>query len=86
MDNYPFGKPIDITMNGNPNTDVVKIDGEPVSRLKSITVEADTEETMVHLEMIHLPFLGTISISGYIIDDADFELLQEAKEAGVRRG
>lgn len=85
MNSYPFGKPIEITMNGDPNKDVVKIGDETVPRLKSINVDSDLEETVIGLEMVHLPSGGTISISGYIIDDADFELLKKAKEMGLRR-
>lgn len=78
MDN-PYGKQIDIKMNGNPHKDTVHIDGEPVPRVQRIVVDSGLDNTVVELDIIQVPDGGTMQFSGYLISEEDMQILRQAK-------
>lgn len=81
---YPFGKKLYAEFNGNSRDTVVKLDGQEIPRLREITVSSGLGEETVELEIVHLPSCGTITVSGYLIEESDWHILQAAKRARVR--
>lgn len=83
------GKPIEVTevphplRPDGPGEIVVKVDGEVLPNQQRVIVDSGMEETTIEVELVHLPTLGTIHLSGYLIDEADWKLLQRAKKEGV---
>lgn len=70
-------------VDGGPSVGLmVKAGGELIPNQRRVIVDSGMNETTVEIELVHLPTLGEIHISGYLIDEADFKLLQAAKEAG----
>lgn len=74
-----------MTMPGTNRRDILaKVDGEVIPGQRRVVVDSGIEETEIHIELVHLPTLGEVHISGYLIDEDDWKLLQLARDKGLR--
>ena len=61
----------------------LKVDGKLLEGQRRVVVDSDMDCTTVEVELVHVPTMGSVYITGYLVDERDWEILREAKRRGI---
>jgi len=58
---------------------MLKVDGEIVPYQRRVIVDSGMEETTIEVELVYFPTGGSIHLTGYLIDEAQWKRLQSTR-------